>query len=162
MTIKTFMTLIFILIHFGIAHSQIEGYSPGRYPIDSIEWLNLCEPTYSNEYYQYSAKNNKSSYQILKEWQSVFKKPKNFNQTGFLTIKFIVNCRLELCCFHTFEMDEKYQPMVFDDNVKTQLTTFIKNLGGWTNGQLGFCSFFYGKIHQMAIGQQNDRMDALW
>jgi hypothetical protein len=131
MTIKTFVTLICLLFYLNNAQSQTEGYPPARYSIDSLEWLKLCEPTYRNDYYHYSAKNNKSSYQILKEWQSVFKKPADFKQTGFLTIKFIINCRLELCCFHIYEMDDRYQPIAFDENVKAQLMTFINNLGGW-------------------------------
>ena len=60
-----------------------------------------------------------------------FKKPTTFNQSGFLTIRFIVNCKSETCCFHFYEMNEKYEERSFDESVKTQLTAFVKQLGGW-------------------------------
>jgi hypothetical protein len=120
-----------------LAKSQVsDSIPPGRYLIDSLEFAKLCKPEYRPEYYQLSAKNTKSSYQILAEWKSVFKKPADFKQSGFLTIKFIVNCRQELCCFHTYQMDENYQPMNFDEGVKTQLIAFIKNLNGWKSATL--------------------------
>ncbi len=71
----------------------------------------------------------------MSEWNSVFKKPVDFKQSGFITIKFIVNCHLELCCFHTYEMDENYQPTPFNEDVKAQLMAFIKNLNGWKSGK---------------------------
>ncbi len=129
--------LFFMLINVSLAHSQVsDSLPPGRYIIDSLEFEKLCKPEYRREYYQYSAKNTKSSYQILNEWKSVFKKPLDFKQSGFLTIKFIVNCHQELCCFHTYQMDENYQPMAFDEGVKTQLIAFIKNLNGWKSATL--------------------------
>ena len=128
--------LFFMLINVSLAKSQVsDSIPPGKYIIDSLEFEKLCKPEYRPEYYQLSAKNTKSSYQILNEWNSVFKKPVDFKQSGFITIRFIVNCHLELCCFHTYEMDENYQPMAFNEDVKAQLITFIKNLNGWQSGK---------------------------
>lgn len=136
MLIKIRNVFLFILIHSNFAYSQSnDSIPPGKYLIDSIEFSKLCEPFYRPEYYQLSAKNNKSSYQILKEWNSVFIKPETFKQTGFLTIRFIVNCHLELCCFHVYEMDENYQPIQFDEKVKSQLIDFVKKLNGWKSAE---------------------------
>jgi hypothetical protein len=136
MMIKIRNTFVFIFLNICCANSQIhDSLPPGKYMIDSLEFEKLCKPELRPEYWQLSAKNTKSSDQILKEWKGFFKKPEGFNQSGFLTIRFIVNCHLELCCFHTYEMDEKYQPMVFDTDVKTQLMHFIKNLNGWKSGE---------------------------
>jgi hypothetical protein len=136
MTAKLRTTCFFILLNICLSKGQTnDSIPPGKYLIDSLEFEKLCKPQYRPEYWQLSAKNTKSSDQILKEWKSVFKKPEGFNQSGFLTIKFIVNCHLELCCFHTYEMDENYQPIVFNENVKVQLMDFIKNLKGWKSGE---------------------------
>ncbi|MEY4905960.1 MAG: hypothetical protein RLZZ292_3775 [Bacteroidota bacterium] len=59
MTIKTFVTLMSMLFYFSDAHSQTEDLPPSRYPIDSIEWLKLCQPTYRNDYYRYVLKTPK-------------------------------------------------------------------------------------------------------
>ena len=142
MTFKISNTFFFIFLNICLANSQTTRiYDPGDYKFDSIERLKLCEPAYVFEYYYFhfqgegmkdpDIKNTKSSYQILNELKAVFKKPENFNQSGFLTVRFVVNCKLETCCFHTYEMDENYQPMAFDEGVKTQLINFVKNLNGW-------------------------------
>jgi hypothetical protein len=136
MTVKIRNTLFFMLIHLNFATSQTtDSIPPGKYLIDSLEFEKLCKPEHRPEYWRVSAKNTKSSYQILDEWKSVFKKPNGFNQTGFLTIRFIVNCHAKLCCFHLYEMDKNYQPMAFDENVKTQLISFIKNINGWKSAE---------------------------
>lgn len=141
MTVKIRNIVFFMLIHINFAHSQkVTLYPPGDYFVDSLELTKLCQPTYVFEYYALdskksvenssTSKNMKSTAQILNEWNGAFKKPENFNQTGFLTIRFIVNCRLEPCCFKLYEMDKNYQPMAFDDAVKTQLMAFVKKLNG--------------------------------
>ena len=128
--------LVFIFINACFAYGQTnKTYPPGDYSIDSLEVEKLCKPEYVLEYYQVASKNANSSPQILNEWKSVFKKPADFKQSGFLTIRFVVNCRLELCCFHTYQMDEKYQPIEFDEGVKTQLIAFIKTVNGWKSGK---------------------------
>jgi hypothetical protein len=143
---KIYALFVFILLNMSLAKSQTTRmYDPGEYKLDSVERLKLCEPTYVFEYYYFQwghetmkspdMKNSKSSYQILKEWNSVFKKPENFNQSGFLTIRFVVNCRLETCCYNVYSMDENYQALPIDEGVKTQLIAFVKNLNGWKTGE---------------------------
>jgi hypothetical protein len=136
MTAKLRTTCFFILLNICLSKGQTnDSIPPGKYLIDSLEFEKLCEPKYRFEYFQVAGKNNKSSDQILKELRAVFVPPKDFKQSGFLTIKFIVNCHKELCCFHVFEMGETYQPIEFDAGVKAQLITFIKNLNGWKSAE---------------------------
>lgn len=143
---KIYLLIVFILLNSSLAQSQTNRiYDPGDYKFDSIEYLKVCEPTYLLEYYTFHSrgegmkttdmKNSKSSSQILNEWNSVFKKPEKFNQSGFLTVRFVVNCQLETCCYNIYSMDENYQPVACDESVKTQLIAFIKNLNGWKTGK---------------------------
>jgi hypothetical protein len=143
---KKYSLLLFILLNISMAQSQTNRiYGPGDYKLDSIERLKLCEPTYVLQYYEFQLsgegmkttdmKNSKSSSQILNEWNALFKKPENFNQSGFLTVRFVVNCQLETCCYNIYSMDENYQPVAYNENVKTQLIAFIKNLNGWKTGE---------------------------
>jgi hypothetical protein len=109
-----------------------QNYSPGQYPVDSTCLAKLCETKYyPSQYYQYNAKNRRSSYQILGDWIAVFKKPDSFKQSGFLTIRFTINCKGEPCCFYSYEMDENYQKFEFDIAVKKQLRAYIETMGGW-------------------------------
>jgi hypothetical protein len=136
MSAKLRNTCFFILVNICLINSQTnDSLPPARYLIDSLEFTKLCKPEYRFEYFQVAGKNDKSSDQILKELKAVFVPPKNFKQSGFLTIKFIVNCHKELCCFHVFEMDETYQPIEFDAGVKAQLIAFIKILNGWKSAE---------------------------
>lgn len=149
MNAKLRNTLLFILLNICVANGQKRNktriYGPGEFKLDSVERLKLCAPTYIFQYYELNHynetpkyadfKNAKSSAQILNEWNAVFKKPENFTQSGFLTVRFVVNCTLETCCYHVYEMDENYQPTTFDDGVKKQLIGFIKNLNGWKSAE---------------------------
>jgi hypothetical protein len=126
-------SLLFFSLFIGISPKILgQGYAPGQYPVDSICISKLCETKYyPSQYYQYNAKNRRSSYQILGDWLAVFKKPDNFKQSGFLTIRFIINCKGEPCCFYSYDMDENYQKTEFDIEVKKQLRTYIETMGGW-------------------------------
>lgn len=53
------------------------------------------------------------------------------NQTGYITIRFIVNCKGELGRFRIEEMDMNYNNKNFDTNLVSKLMKITKELDGW-------------------------------
>ena len=145
-----YLTILFLLLFThrkAAAQSHTEGFNPGAtHHTDSACFTRLCDLRYvSPQYWQVNAKNTKSSTQILKEWKAFYTAPDTFRQSGFLTIRFIVNCKNEPCCFYFYEMNDKYQPIKFSQIVKDKMQVFVEQLGGWksVNYQDAPANYYY-------------------
>jgi hypothetical protein len=129
--------LIFLfLLCFTVEKSFSQDYNYDLHAkpehFDSVCMKQLCKPTYLPQYYSVKAKNQKSSYQILKEWKAFYKNVEGVKlPTGYLTIRFFVNCKGEPCCFRFYELDHKYIKTSYPQQIKDQLTAFVQQLGGW-------------------------------
>ena len=53
------------------------------------------------------------------------------NQTGYLTIRFIINCSGETGRFRLYELDSAYQSFWFNKAVSGQLLTLVRQYKGW-------------------------------
>lgn len=63
--------------------------------------------------------NNKFHYQKTK------------GQTGFITIRFIINCEGQTGRFRVIEMDLNLKPKKFDEDISNQILNITKGLDGW-------------------------------
>jgi hypothetical protein len=52
-------------------------------------------------------------------------------ETGYLTIRFIINCSGKTDRFRVYELDANYQPFQFDKSISSQLLKLTKELQGW-------------------------------
>lgn len=52
-------------------------------------------------------------------------------ESGWIRIRFVVNCKGEAGRFRVLEADENYQPKKFDDKITNQLLEITKSLDGW-------------------------------
>lgn len=52
-------------------------------------------------------------------------------QTGFITIRFIINCSGQTGRFRMYELDRNYQPHQFHPNISSRLMQLTKELQGW-------------------------------
>jgi hypothetical protein len=52
-------------------------------------------------------------------------------QSGYLTVKFIINCAGQTGRFRLTEMDSTYRPYHFDPRISSRLFTLVRNLTGW-------------------------------
>jgi hypothetical protein len=129
-----YLILVFQIVFSTFCIAQVKGEGAGSIPIDSAAYEQLCLKNGLVQYYSLNAKHPKSSYQILDEARQFYKKPKNCTQSGFLTVRLIVNCRGEAVAFHVYEIDENYQNRPFDKTISTQLLDFVKKLGDWKIG----------------------------
>jgi len=51
--------------------------------------------------------------------------------TGYLTIRFIINCSGQTGRFRVYELDANYQPAKFDARITSQLLKLARELRGW-------------------------------
>jgi hypothetical protein len=75
----------------------------------------------------------------LKKVKSIFlanyRKPKSSKkETGYLTIRFMVNCKCELGKFEFFELSSSYHSYSFSKAIKDQLLDITKSLNDWKLG----------------------------
>lgn len=69
-----------------------------------------------------------------KELKAIFDKeyiPVESNQSGFIRIRFIVNCKGETGRFRLISSDLDYKEQVFDEKITSQLLSITQSLDGW-------------------------------
>lgn len=60
-----------------------------------------------------------------------FNYPKTKGQTGFITIRFIINCEGKTGRFRVIEMDLNLMAKKFDNDISNQILNITKSLDGW-------------------------------
>jgi hypothetical protein len=92
----------------------------------------VCNPKAVFQYY------NTGSYykQHKREIEQYFKRnyrpaKQTTEQTGYLTIRFIINCEGKTGRFRMYELDAGYQPYQFDKDISSQLMKLTKELKNW-------------------------------
>jgi hypothetical protein len=92
----------------------------------------ICNPQLVFQYY------NTGSYykQHKREIEHYFKNryqptAQTAGETGYLTIRFIINCSGKTGRFRMVELDASYQPCTFDAGISSQLLKLTKELQGW-------------------------------
>lgn len=67
---------------------------------------------------------------IVKRFQENYK-PVSTNQSGWVRVRFIVNCKGQTDRFRVIGADMEYQNQVFDPQITDQLLAISKELQGW-------------------------------
>ncbi|MDR2914454.1 MAG: hypothetical protein LBV74_06450 [Tannerella sp.] len=70
-------------------------------------------------------------FRVLEYYCNNFKSDTIDGVTGYITIRFIVNFKGETDRFRVYEMDNKYNPCKFPDNISKSLLELTRNLDGW-------------------------------
>ena len=73
---------------------------------------------------------------IDKYFEKNFKGKSQKNETGLLTIRFIVNCEGKTGRFRIEGMDSNYQLKKFDEALENQILKLTKQMDGWIVGEL--------------------------
>lgn len=60
-----------------------------------------------------------------------FNYPETKGQTGFITVRFIINCEGQTGRFRVIEMDLNLKAKKFDSNISNQILNITKDLDGW-------------------------------
>jgi hypothetical protein len=96
----------------------------------------LCEEDSALQYYNFGKaiqyKGEKA--QLERDIRSRFK-ASNTKESGYVTIRFVVNCQGKTGRFRIKELDKDYQNIEFQGDVSEQLLQICKELNGWKIGQ---------------------------
>jgi hypothetical protein len=57
--------------------------------------------------------------------------PVSINESGWIRVRFIVNCHWQTGRFRIIESDENYNERQFDTSISNQILELTKNLKGW-------------------------------
>lgn len=117
------------------AQQQTYMYDLRKYATDSSGTFKPCEPNHIFEYFSVNGKYPESSQKLLESVRQVYRKPANSTQSGFITIRFLVNCRGETGWFDVFQVDDHYRQCTFEKSIVEQLTAFTKSLNQWKAGK---------------------------
>lgn len=93
----------------------------------------LCTPKAIKQYHNFSFgflyKGEKIA--LENEIRSQYNEQHTANQSGWLRIRFVVNCHGETDRFRIIGMDNNKEAFTFDQSISEQLLSICKNLKGW-------------------------------
>ena len=157
----TILILISILV---VSCSQEERNNVGDIPFDEQiddKNFNPCNERKIKQYYVRRSSDTPPSYKgekrgLEREILNRYQFPETEKENGYVTIRFIVNCKGETGRFRTEEMDFAYKTNIFDKKITGQLLEIVKNLNGWiprTSGgeRLDFYQYLTFKIEKGQI-----------
>jgi hypothetical protein len=112
---------------------RLPSHAVGDIPFDPAlddSAFHLCDSSRVFQYYNTEAYflDNKDSLRLY--FLNWFKPGDVKDPSGYVTVKFIINCSGMTGRFRLLEMDSTYQPVHFDDLITGQLLSLVK---GWKN-----------------------------
>jgi hypothetical protein len=130
--------LPFLLLLLSLQGSAQERTFPehvGEIPFDSLQddpQFTVCNEKKVFQYYNTGSYYKDHKNEIVKYLLGHYKPEDNFgDQHGYLSVKFIINCKGETGRFRLFEIDSNYQPASFNKALSGQLLSLVKQLHGW-------------------------------
>ncbi len=110
-------------------------YGAGEYPTDKSTCI-LCDtPDKLIQYYSLRIKYPLSSKAIAARADSVCAIPNHI--TGYITIRFLINCRGEKTCFHIYQTNADNKNTDWGEAVTHTLKTFVADMPDWPVGTKG-------------------------
>jgi len=95
-----------------------------------------CEEHFAHQYYNFS---NSIQYEgekaaVIDFVYNEFESDSSNQDNGYMTIRFMVNCKGQSGRFRIYEMDNNYELMSFDKSLVNQISGIVKRLDGWKIG----------------------------
>ncbi|MCQ6960078.1 hypothetical protein [Mucilaginibacter aquariorum] len=116
----------------------------------------LCGNGFINQYYGLKTTYQGGTKAIKKHLTSNYKyKTAYKNITGYVTIRFVVNCKGQTDRFRVFQLDENYQKVKYDISFISHLTALCKSLNKWIPGKYNnqvYDTYYYLNL-KMVKGQ---------
>jgi hypothetical protein len=97
----------------------------------------VCDESQVFQYYNFGKGLNYKGEKIKinEHFKTHFKSDNTITDSGYLTIRFIVNCKGETGRFRLLGMDTEYKEKVFNESLSSQLLQLTKQLDGWIVGE---------------------------
>ena len=133
-------------------------FAPGKYALDSADaklnanWLaTSCADTNVAEYYSVHQKYIFSGQALLQKFNALYTKPIAALQSGFVTVRFVVNCKGETGYFNVYETNLQKQAYLMNAAIKKQIVQFVKSLenfpiASFQNKAVNYYYYFNFKI----------------
>ncbi|MEJ7646231.1 MAG: hypothetical protein WKF87_16665 [Chryseolinea sp.] len=98
----------------------------------------LCDERQVYQYYNFGKglQYNGEKIKINQHFKDGYKIQHQKMESGFLTIRFVVNCQGKTGRYRAYGMDNDYHEKTFDQDLTVQLLTLTKKLDGWIPGAL--------------------------
>jgi hypothetical protein len=134
MRVSCSLFLHLILIVFSCVPEKKSG-NVGDISFDELKddpSFKICNSQEIFQYYNFDGVKYKGDKNTLRnEIFSLIKADSLNRETGYLTIRFIVNCEGKTGMFRIQEMDAAYKATQFSDKTKNHLLSVTKRLNGW-------------------------------
>jgi len=96
----------------------------------------LCHPDNIFQYYNFGTTYKGEKYTIRKTLIERFSYQKEYEKvSGYVVIRFVVNCKGETDRFRVSQVDQKYNLAEFDTGLVEQLLRLTKELKDWIPGK---------------------------
>lgn len=97
----------------------------------------ICNLSKAVQYYMFEkgVQYKGEKYEIIKVFRRKYKSIDIDGETGYITIRFLVNCNGNSGLFRITSMNENYLPKIFNDEIVGQLLSITKSLDGWSIGK---------------------------
>ncbi|HAA15038.1 MAG TPA: hypothetical protein DCE41_26420 [Cytophagales bacterium] len=105
----------------------------------------ICDSLRTQQYYAISSDRFEGEkYAVVKYFEENYDPAPFLGQSGFLTIRFVVNCKGETGRYRVYsEVDMDMNPQVFDPALAARLLALTKGLEGWKLGQRNNLTYDY-------------------
>lgn len=135
------MLLVMVLLTSCAAHqSQVPTPAPEKSPLvyhiqpdpalDDPHFT-LCNVERAYPYYGVDTRPTRDKRQILDHFKKGYTPPTDVRESGFISIRFMVNCMGVAGRFRITSFDDQYAPMNFDNKISSQLLTLTKEIKDW-------------------------------
>ena len=96
-----------------------------------------CNEQWINPYYGVKTGYRGDKTALVKHFNVQYRKPNNklSKQSGYITIRFIVNCKGKTGRFRLQQFDREYNITSYPQEIVSQLLNLTRQLNGWVPGQ---------------------------
>lgn len=139
-------TAFIVFLHiaiFGNAQEKIiviDKLYEGKVINSTVTSKLILYPNYIPYYYSFKAKYPLSSQTIVKNANDFLKRKGQFKENGYVTFNFLIDNEGQMNFVKYSQINENYEPKVFDIAFITNLYGFLKTLNNWKKAQ-----YEYGK-----------------
>ncbi|WP_291960118.1 hypothetical protein [Maribacter sp.] len=136
---RKFFTLLCVIMLFGCAKPNKKinyftdlGEIPKDETVDDIDFQ-ICHEDFTIpfNYLGVGLVYTGEKPELIKEFESKYNPVNIKGESGFITIRFIINCEGKSGRFRISETDMELSPKKFDKNISSQIIKITKELNGW-------------------------------
>jgi hypothetical protein len=145
------LSFLLIVSHLTVAQERLQVGDIAHDPTLDDPNFSVCNESQVAQYYNFGTQMVYSGDKraLEKVFREKITAPERKGHTGFLTIRFIINCEGKAGRFRSEGMDMSFQPKSFDRALIAELTTIIKEFSGW--GKADYNGVQYDYYHYLTF-----------